>query len=398
MGKIIPLFDEHDFWHSQPVPKYFEALPLSQYDQPVERKALSEVQQEPYGLPPGYHWVNLNLAEEDDLNELYTLLKNHYVEDSDGKFRFDYSTEFLRWALSPPNNKPDWLVGVRAGTSKKLFGFISAIPVSMTVNGADIPMAEVNFLCVHKKLREKRLAPLLIKEVTRRVNTYDIWQAIYTSGVTLPTPFATAPYFHRNLNPKKLVEVNFSYKPANQTMAQFVKLHKLPKDTTTQGLKPMTEADVAKVTVALNAHLAANYKAHIKFSEEEVSHFFLPTDKVIWSYLVEDDSGAVSDFISFYALNSQILNDENHTHIYAAYCFYNFVKDNDGDRMKALIRDLLVLARNAEFDVVNMTQVMQHGQVKEELMFKPGDGRLAHYFYNWRMQSIQPGDIGICLV
>lgn len=80
-------------------------------------------------------------------------------------------------------------------------------------------MAEVNYLCVHKKLREKRLAPLLIKEVTRRVNLCDIWQAIYTSGTTLPTPFGTAPYWHRNLNPKKLVDVKFSFKPANQTMA-----------------------------------------------------------------------------------------------------------------------------------------------------------------------------------
>lgn len=89
----------------------------------------------PYPLPEGYHWCSLDLSKEEDLNELYELLKNHYVEDSDGKFRFDYSTKFLRWILSPPGNKPDWLIGVRAGTSQKLFGFISAIPVRMVVNG-----------------------------------------------------------------------------------------------------------------------------------------------------------------------------------------------------------------------------------------------------------------------
>jgi hypothetical protein len=31
-------------------------------------------------------------------------------------------------------------------------------------------MVEINFLCVHKRLRSKRLAPVLIKEITRRVN------------------------------------------------------------------------------------------------------------------------------------------------------------------------------------------------------------------------------------
>jgi len=31
-------------------------------------------------------------------------------------------------------------------------------------------VANVNFLCVHKKLRKKRLTPVLIKEITRRIN------------------------------------------------------------------------------------------------------------------------------------------------------------------------------------------------------------------------------------
>lgn len=37
-------------------------------------------------------------------------------------------------------------------------------------------MVEINFLCVHKKLRSKRLAPVLIKEITRRVNKVGIFQ------------------------------------------------------------------------------------------------------------------------------------------------------------------------------------------------------------------------------
>ena len=36
------------------------------------------------------------------LKELYILLNENYVEDDDNMFRFDYSPEFLRWALQPP--------------------------------------------------------------------------------------------------------------------------------------------------------------------------------------------------------------------------------------------------------------------------------------------------------
>lgn len=96
---------------------------------------------------------------------------------------------------------------------------------------------------------------MLIKEVTRRVNLRNQWQAIYTSGTTLPTPWSTAQYFHRNLNPQKLVDVKFSFKPANLTHAKFAKQHKLPDETFTKGLVPMCEAAVPKVTAALNEHL-----------------------------------------------------------------------------------------------------------------------------------------------
>jgi glycylpeptide N-tetradecanoyltransferase len=159
---------------------------------------------------------------------LYTLLSNHYVEDDGGNFRFDYSVDFLKWALTPPDHNPDWLVGVRGGKDKKLFGFISGIPVKMTSYGKVSEMAEINFLCVHKKLRSHRLAPVLIKEVTRRVNITNVWQAIYTAGATLPTPFGNANYWHRNLNPRKTVDVGFAYKPADKTIASFIRSHKLP--------------------------------------------------------------------------------------------------------------------------------------------------------------------------
>ncbi len=42
------------------------------------------------------------------------------------------------------------------------------------------------------------------------MNQVDIWQAAYTAGVLLPKPVATCRYYHRSLNPKKLIDVGFS--------------------------------------------------------------------------------------------------------------------------------------------------------------------------------------------
>lgn len=48
-------------------------------------------------------------------------------------FRFDYSVEFLRWALSPPGYLSQWHVGVRNIKTKALMGCITAIPVDVRV-------------------------------------------------------------------------------------------------------------------------------------------------------------------------------------------------------------------------------------------------------------------------
>ncbi len=42
------------------------------------------------------------------------------------------------------------------------------------------------------------------------MNANDIWQAAYTAGVVLPKPVAVTQYWHRSLNPKKLISVGFS--------------------------------------------------------------------------------------------------------------------------------------------------------------------------------------------
>lgn len=115
--------------------------------------------------------------------------------------------------------------------------FITGIPADLKVreNGELIPSAEINFLCIHKKLRSKRLAPLLIKEITRRVNLSNVWQAVYTAGVVLPKPVATCRYWHRSINPRKLVDVGFSHVTERSTMSRLIKLNKLPEQPVTPG-------------------------------------------------------------------------------------------------------------------------------------------------------------------
>lgn len=72
-----------------------------------------------------------------------------------------------------------------------LFFCVGKVSVSGLLFFREKKMVEINFLCVHKKLRSKRVAPVLIREITRRVHLEGIFQAVYTAGVVLPKPVGT---------------------------------------------------------------------------------------------------------------------------------------------------------------------------------------------------------------
>lgn len=189
-----------------------------------------------------------------------------------------------------PGWKKEWHVGVRASASKKLVAFISAVPVKVRVRNNSFLASEVNFLCVHKKLRGKRLAPVLIKEVTRRSNLNQIWQGLYTAGVVLPTPVSTCRYFHRAINWQKLHDVGFSPLPANSKPQYQVRKYALPDNTLTKGLREMEAKDINSALDLFTRYMA-RYDMAPEFCKEEFEHWFVrkngTEEQVIWSYVVE---------------------------------------------------------------------------------------------------------------
>merc|ERR1712113_697645 len=99
---------------------------------PLEVKTVADVRKLPLKLPAGYEWYEFDLADEKDANDVYELLSNHYVEDDENLFRFNYAMEFLRWALLAPGDNRCW---PRSLNPKKLaeIGF-SSLPKRYTMN------------------------------------------------------------------------------------------------------------------------------------------------------------------------------------------------------------------------------------------------------------------------
>lgn len=387
--------DVRRFWDTQPVPKFTEEPETSE---PIEaNKKPEEIRAEPYNLPEGYAWDTLDINDDKILTELYMLLNENYVEDDDRMFRFDYSPRFLRWVLQPPGWKKDWHCGVRATKSGKLVGFIGATPAEVKIAAGQqkdiVNMVEINFLCVIKKLRDKRMATVLIREITRRVNLQGIFQAIYTAGVVLPKPVARCRYYHRSLNPKKLVDVKFSSLTKNMTMKRTLRLYSLPEKPLLDGFKEMTEKHVSQVYSLLLNYLD-KFDLSPRFSQEEVRHWFLPQEDVINSYVVERNNKVLA-LTSFYTLPSTVISHPTHDNVKAAYSFYNFT--TVPITLTELMRDALIMAKRKDYDVYNALDLMENKQFLEELKFRIGDGDLQYYLYNWRCPAFNSEQIGLVL-
>ncbi|XP_061677092.1 glycylpeptide N-tetradecanoyltransferase 2 isoform X1 [Syngnathoides biaculeatus] len=381
---------KYQFWDTQPVPKLTDEVVTGHG--PIEADK-ENIRQEPYSLPHGFMWDTLDLSNADVLKELYTLLNENYVQDDDNMFRFDYSPSFLKWALRPPGWLPQWHCGVRVSSNKKLVGFISAIPADICIYDTLKRMVEINFLCVHKKLRSKRVAPVLIREITRRVNLEGIFQAVYTAGVVLPKPVSTCRYWHRSLNPRKLVEVKFSHLSRNMTLQRTMKLYRLPDSIKTAGLRPMERHDVRQVTDLLQKYLR-RFQLAPSMNDEEVAHWFLPQENIIDTYVVEGAGGVLTDFASFYTLPSTVMHHPLHRSLKAAYSFYNVHTQTP---LPDLMNDALILAKMKGFDVFNALDLMENKVFLEKLKFGIGDGNLQYYLYNWKCPPTDADKVGLVL-
>ncbi|KIL93273.1 hypothetical protein FAVG1_03250 [Fusarium avenaceum] len=401
-GKNAKDMGSYKFWQTQPVPKFGEEPTLK--EGPLRIQKVEEVDKEPAGLIPGFEWVTMDLTNEEEIKEVYELLNKHYVEDDEAMFRFNYSPSILRWAMMPPGWKKEYHVGVRATQSRLLVAFISAIPVHLRVRENVVTCSEVNFLAIHKKLRGKRLTPVLIKEITRRSNLDGIWQGLYTAGVVLPKPVSTCRYFHRAINWQKLYECGFSPLPPNSKPQYQVRKYALPDDTTIKGLRPLEEKDLDAV-MDLYKRYNSRFDMTPEFTREEAQHWFLPKvgtnePQAVWTYVVEDENNKITDFFSFFCIESTAIGNSKHNVIKVAYMFYygtevalqdNFDKAALKKRLNDLVHDALIISKRYKFDVFNALTLMDNALFLEQQKFGAGDGQLHYYLFNYRVNPIAGG-------
>jgi len=139
-----------------------------------------------------------------------------------------------------------------------------------------------------------------------------------------------------------------------------------------------------------------NFALAPQYSKKEFAHWCLPTTNVIYSYVVEDkESKKITDFASFYHLPSSVIGNKEYKNLKAAYLFYYAVSKTD---LTILIDDILVLARDEGFDVLNCLDILDNRSFRDELKFSKGDGHLYYYLYNFASPQLNPQDVALVML
>ena len=239
--------DNHKFWKTQPI----DISKNSIENKAIEDLTIDMAEKEPFNLPEPFHWCELDLSKEEELENVYKFLLTFYCDDIQDEKRFHYSKEMLKWFLMPPNYYKDLLIGIKA--NGKLVATIFGIPMSIKVYDKVMKMVEINFLCVHQNIRNKRLAPILIKEVARRTQLHGIFQAFYTASQDLPNTLMKCVYHHRPINIPKLIDLKFMSKPDKLSLPAYSRLFKTI-DKPNISIRPIDEKDFIVACQMLNEY------------------------------------------------------------------------------------------------------------------------------------------------
>lgn len=208
---------------TQPVTKMDEKITSKEATK--ADKQTGEIRQEPYTLPQGLHWDTVNI---DGIKLALHAFKWSLCWGWWFPFQVWLSfripqmgsatTRMAKWMAMWCSSHQEW----EACGLDQCYTTIHENLSSQQENGVDKLS-----LCPREITLQTR-GSSVDPRTTRRVNLAGIFQAVHIAGVELPKPVGSCRYWHRSLNPKKLIEVKFSHLSRNMTMQRTLKLHKLP--------------------------------------------------------------------------------------------------------------------------------------------------------------------------
>lgn len=401
---------QYKFWKNKPVLRFDKKSYESDYIENLsDRKTYESVNS--LKLPTGTKWINVDMNDNIMMRLVVDFLDKHYTTDKTNSFKFEYTIDFIKWALGESGS----LVAIISENNDVLYGTIGASIQTMTVFYRTEKFGIANFLCVHPDYRHKNVSCILIDEMTRRLHKNGINAGCFTTQKCVPSPTTVMRYYHRPLNYIKLHKSGFcdmivEKKSDPEQMddllqkyqKKFNELSEMPSNYSEMTADNLS--DVFKLYKSFTSRL----NIHLKFAtEHELGYFLL--NKFVKSYVIRDKSNNIVDFVSYYTLQSTSLNNSDEEKINEGNLFLYTCNTYSGDSM---ITNILKIAKYNNVDVFNVfdTSVMSTVLLTKdtaidyesdfedntkiyEHKFLKGSAKLYFNFFNWKCSEIKPTQI-----
>ena len=305
------------------------------------------VRQEPYSLPQGFRWVTLSSS---DAKEILMFTNKYGYGDTDICY-FDYIMMY-------PNTKAEWQFGIRT-TNGKIVGVVLTFPHCISIGGVSIRCIECD-ITIHPKYYGKRLWYVLVKELIRRGNLYNINHLILClKGDTLLKPLVTS---HRWM-------YNFNHPTSNQ----------LPSSPRTPGWRRMTSEDVPSA-LALISKWSSQFEVRIvSDSKEELLYKLLypAVPNLMFVCVVENETGDITDLVAF-----RKLDKTNMTFLITALV-------STQSSVQQLLTDALVCVKGFGAKMLKVSQRNIKPEVLLSFSFQLEDKCSCSSLYNYRYPEVQ---------
>jgi glycylpeptide N-tetradecanoyltransferase len=393
---------KYNYWKSKPVLEFDEVSAFSQNIENDLTNRNSYGRDVPIKLPQQMKWTEININDDISMEIVSQFLKKHYLVDTSGKFKLDYTKEFLKWAIG----QDGILLAIVSEKNNALCGIISANFRIMTVFEAKKTFGVVNFLCSHPVYRKKKIAFILIDEIVRRIVARGVHQGCFTTERCIPTPTTTLRFYHRPLNYIKLslygfTDLEMDKMPDKKNPEKIQKKIGIKKEIPLNYF--LMEYIHIKDVLKIYGLYINKYNIYCNYTQKELEHYLL-NKNLVTSYVIKNKDGEIVDFVSYYKLD--YFMDSTTEKISAGYLF---LYSCDSLETSTFMTNALKLASYHDMDMFTVTDTMiisdclfthelsngydsdndsyskqyNHGFLK-------GSGKIHFNFFNWKCPELQP--------
>jgi glycylpeptide N-tetradecanoyltransferase len=372
------------FWGSKPVPKVEESQPaVSIIDLDVKEKYGAQAK-----MFQPYSWTEFDLASDREVDDVCAFLNKNYKLDSGDNFRLYFTRDYLRWSLGLNGR----VIGIRS--NGVIGGVVAMSAAKFQVFERELEIADVNYLCIHQKLREKGLAQMFIDEISRYAACNEnVIVGSFTTQRYVPTPMCRVEFYHRPLNYEKLYNANFIFLENGVSLDKAVSMFMVKYNLKHKVIK-MSE-DYYDDVYNMLCKYQDKYNYYQKYSRREFEHFF-KNSSIVSSYIILGNGGEVLDFFSYYKLPYYVVASANNSKtpkfINAVY-MHMYTSLNV--TQLTIFKSAILSAYEEGNDVLNCTDIMENVDILFDNFsrFCKGTGYLYYNFYNLQCPEISPQQI-----